>query len=61
MREHDESRTQYAWIVYAIATVVFGGLTGYVIAVEIGRTVPSTVASTTVPPQPAPSPVPVSA
>jgi tetratricopeptide (TPR) repeat protein len=37
MRERYEPPNQYAWIVYAIAMVMFGGLAGYIIAVESGR------------------------
>ena len=57
MREYVESPNQYAWIVYAIATMMFGGLAGYIIAVENGRTAPPTVAATTAPPQAAPAPI----
>jgi len=34
MRERVEPPNQYAWIVYAIAIVMFGGLAGYVIGVQ---------------------------
>ena len=50
MREYDESPTQYAWIVYAVAMVLVGGLAGYIIAVENGRSAP--VAATAAAPQP---------
>ena len=45
MREYEEPPTQYAWIVYAIAMVMFGGLAGYIIAVESGRNAPTAVAA----------------
>jgi tetratricopeptide (TPR) repeat protein len=45
MREYEEPPTQYAWIVYAIAMVMFGGLAGYIIAVENGRSAPTAVAA----------------
>jgi tetratricopeptide (TPR) repeat protein len=45
MREYDESPTQYAWIVYAIATMMVGGLLGYIVAVQNGRAAPSVVAT----------------
>jgi tetratricopeptide (TPR) repeat protein len=51
MHEYDESPTQYAWIVYAIAMVMFGGLAGYIIAVENGRSAPSASAAAAVPAQ----------
>jgi cytochrome c-type biogenesis protein CcmH/NrfG len=56
MREYDESPTQYAWIAYAIATMMVGGLAGYVIAVQNGHAAPSVVA-TSAAPQAAPVPV----
>jgi tetratricopeptide (TPR) repeat protein len=49
MREYDESPNKYAWIVYAIATMMFGAIAGYIIAVQAGRG-PSAAAA-------APSPV----
>ena len=51
MRECDESPTQYAWIVYAIAMVMFGGLAGYIIAVEHGRSAPLAIAAVATPAQ----------
>jgi tetratricopeptide (TPR) repeat protein len=57
MREYDESPTQYAWIVYAIATMMVGGLAGYIVAVQNGHAAPSVVATTAAPPQTAPVPV----
>ena len=51
MREYDESPTQYAWIVYAIAMVMFGGLAGYIIAVENGRSAPLAIAAVATPAQ----------
>lgn len=51
MREYDESPTQYAWIVYAIAMVMFGGLAGYIIAVENGRSAPLAIAAVAAPAQ----------
>lgn len=56
MREYDESPTQYAWIAYAIATMMVGGLAGYIIAVQSGNAAPSAVATTAAPPQTAPVP-----
>jgi tetratricopeptide (TPR) repeat protein len=37
MREYDESPNKYAWIVYAIATMMFGAIAGYIIAIQAGR------------------------
>jgi len=37
MREFDESPNKYAWIVYAIGTMMFGAIAGYIIAVQAGR------------------------
>ncbi len=37
MREHYEPASQYSWIVYAIAMLMFGGLAGYMIAVQNGQ------------------------
>jgi len=34
MREYSESPNQYAWIVYAVAVVMVGGLAGYVITIQ---------------------------
>ena len=34
MREYDEDERQYAWIVYAVAMLIVGGLAGYVLAVS---------------------------
>jgi tetratricopeptide (TPR) repeat protein len=45
MREYDESPNKYAWIVYAIAIGFFGALTGYIIAVQTGRTAPGGTAA----------------
>ena len=48
MREREESPTQYAWIVYAMAMMVFGGLAGYVIALQgAGGRAPAPAATTT--------------
>ena len=47
MREYDESPTQYAWIVYACATMLVGGLAGYIIAVQGGHAAPAAVVATT--------------
>jgi len=52
MREYDESPAQYAWIVYTVAALMFGGLAGYIIAVENGRAAPSAAATTAPPPTP---------
>lgn len=51
MNERVEPASQYAWIVYAVAMVMFGGLAGYIIAVQNGHTAPSAVAMATAPPQ----------
>lgn len=40
MREYDENSNKYAWIVYAIATMMFGAIAGYIIAVQAGRGLP---------------------
>jgi Flp pilus assembly protein TadD len=56
MREYDESPAQYAWIVYTVAALMFGGLAGYIVAVENGRAAPSAAATTAAPPA-APTPV----
>lgn len=45
MHERYEPPSQYAWIVYAIAMVMFGGLAGYIIAVQNGRAAPAIVAN----------------
>jgi tetratricopeptide (TPR) repeat protein len=37
MREYEESPNKYAWIVYAIATMMFGAIAGYIIAVQAGK------------------------
>ena len=34
MQEHIESPTEYAWVVYAIATLIVGGLGGYILSVQ---------------------------
>jgi cytochrome c-type biogenesis protein CcmH/NrfG len=52
MREYDESPAQYAWIVYTVAALMFGGLAGYIIAVQGGHAAPGAVASTAASPQP---------
>jgi tetratricopeptide (TPR) repeat protein len=36
-----ESEQQYSWIVYMVGTLIIGGLTGYVIAVQGGRAAPA--------------------
>jgi len=41
MREYDEPPNKYAWIVYAIATMMFGTIAGYIIAVQAGRAQPA--------------------
>ena len=37
MHEYDEPPARYAWIVYAIATMMFGAIAGYIIAIQQGR------------------------
>jgi tetratricopeptide (TPR) repeat protein len=57
MREYEESPQKYAWIVYAMAAMMFGLLAGYIIAIE-NR--PAPVAATAVQGTAAPGPaVPV--
>jgi tetratricopeptide (TPR) repeat protein len=41
MREYEEAPNKYAWIVYAIATMMFGGIAGYVIAIGQGHGQPA--------------------
>jgi tetratricopeptide (TPR) repeat protein len=36
-----ESEQQYSWIVYMVGTLIIGALTGYLIAVQGGRTAPA--------------------
>jgi cytochrome c-type biogenesis protein CcmH/NrfG len=43
MRPHDEPGSRYSWIVYTVAVMVFGGLAGYIIALQTGQ--PAGVAS----------------
>src|SRR6476619_6996299 len=54
MRERVEDASQYAWIVYAVAMLMVGGLGGYMLAVQGGRAVTSTAAGTPVAAAPAP-------
>jgi len=58
MGKRYEAPNQYAWIVYAVAMVMFGGLAGYVIATENAgaRTASATTATATTP-APAATPV----
>jgi Flp pilus assembly protein TadD len=49
MREYDESPTQYAWIAYAFATMLVGGLAGYIIAIQNGHATPAVAATTASP------------
>jgi predicted Zn-dependent protease len=37
MHEYDEPPNKYAWIVYAIGTMMFGAIAGYIISVQAGR------------------------
>src|SRR5215212_711594 len=46
MREYDEPPQKYAWMVYAIAAMMFGAIAGYIIAVETGRPAPVSTAVT---------------
>jgi tetratricopeptide (TPR) repeat protein len=46
MREYDESPNKYAWIVYAIAAMMFGTIAGYIIAVQAGRSQPAAPSAT---------------
>lgn len=52
MREYDESPNKYAWIVYAIATMMFGTIAGYIIAVQAGKSQPAPSATQTAISQP---------
>jgi len=45
MRERIEPADQYAWIVYAIAMVMFGGLAGYIIAMQNSQHATATAAA----------------
>jgi tetratricopeptide (TPR) repeat protein len=55
MRERNEPPTKYAWIVYAIGTMMFGAIAGYIIAAQAGRGQPLPAAVV----QAAPSTAPV--
>jgi cytochrome c-type biogenesis protein CcmH/NrfG len=44
MREDDESPKQYAWVVYAVAALMVGGLLGYIVALENGHSAPAVAA-----------------
>jgi len=46
MHENEEPPNKYAWIVYAIATMMFGAIAGYIIAVQAGRGAPATAVAT---------------
>lgn len=37
MHERIESPTQYAWVVYAVAMLMVGGLTGYVLSIQMNQ------------------------
>jgi tetratricopeptide (TPR) repeat protein len=52
MRDRYEPPNQYAWIVYAVAMVVFGGLAGYIIAMESGRSASAAPAAAAAPASP---------
>lgn len=41
MREYDEPPNRYAWIVYAIATMMVGAIAGSVMAIQGGRSQPA--------------------
>lgn len=55
MLEREEPPTQYAWIVYAIALMMCGGLAGYVIAVNGARAAGEPAATATTVPASVPS------
>src|SRR5712691_4171951 len=55
MLEREEPPFQYAWIVYAIALMLVGGLAGYVIAVQRARAAGMPAATVATAPAPAPS------
>jgi tetratricopeptide (TPR) repeat protein len=46
MREYHEPPTKYAFIVYAIATMMFGAIAGYIIALQAGRGQPAATPTT---------------
>src|SRR5262249_58038675 len=46
MREYEESPNTYAWIVYAIGTMMFGAIAGYIISMQTGRSVLTPAAAT---------------
>jgi len=55
MHENEEPPNKYAWIVYAIATMMFGAIAGYIIAVQAGRGAPATAVATQAPATQAPA------
>jgi tetratricopeptide (TPR) repeat protein len=59
MHEQIEPPTQYAWVVYAVAMLLVGGLTGYVLSVQMNRpgTAPIAASSATQSPAAAPATV----
>ena len=44
MREYDESPNNYGWVVYTVAALMVGGLLGYIVALEHGRSAPTVAA-----------------
>jgi lipoprotein NlpI len=55
MRERYEAPTQYSWIVYAVATMIFAGLAGYMIGAQNASARPSVTAAAA-PAAPTPTP-----
>jgi cytochrome c-type biogenesis protein CcmH/NrfG len=58
MHEYEESPNKYAWIVYAVAMMMFGGIAGYIIAIQQsrGQVVPAVVTQAAAPPAPQAAP-----
>ncbi len=50
MREREESASRYAWIVYAFATLLVGGLTGYILALQGSPRASAATPANTAPP-----------
>ena len=48
MREREEPASKYAWIVYAVAMLLVGGLAGYIIAMQGGPRVAAAPAASAV-------------
>ena len=59
MREYDEGELQYSWIVYAVFTLMVGGLGGYMLAVAGSRSGAGGPAQTAAALSPASAPAPL--